>query len=68
MATSWELSSQDSGSVVGSDILVARDGITRIGYFDDAASDLEFALAGHDSPLVMGNSVSAQGISSAVHL
>jgi len=54
---SWTLTTQDavSGSQ-GTQISVDSEGETRIFYFDGAQDDLEFSLAGHDSPVLMGNS------------
>ncbi|MDP6562685.1 MAG: putative Ig domain-containing protein, partial [Candidatus Thalassarchaeum sp.] len=55
--SSWTLTTQDAGSAgQGTQIAVDGDGMTHIAYFDEDEDDLEFSLAGHDSPAVMGNS------------
>ncbi|MDP6214854.1 MAG: hypothetical protein QGI41_07945, partial [Acidimicrobiales bacterium] len=55
--SSWTLTTQDAGSAgQGTQITVDDVGMSRIAYFDEDGDDLKFSLAGHDSPVVMGNS------------
>ncbi|MBJ29671.1 MAG: hypothetical protein CMB61_06435 [Euryarchaeota archaeon] len=55
--SSWTLTTQDSDSSgQGTQVTVDADGKTRIAYFDEENDDLSFSLAGHQAPVVMGNS------------
>ena len=54
----WTLTTQDSGSAgQGTQIAIDGDGKTHIAYFEEDQDDLFFTLAGHDEPVVMGNSL-----------